>query len=203
MALNILTVPGYHGSGEGHWQTWLERAFPAATRVTRIDWERPVLHTWAKEILRTVDEAPEPSVIVAHSFGCLASALAIAKRPGRVAGAILVAPADPQRFTLLGPNDLAHEGGAGIQGFLPHAGLNIPGYLIGSENDPWFELEQARELAGRWQLEFINAGAAGHINVASGHGRWPWIHGFAHTFHQRLSLFHATSSRDLRSRAAG
>ena len=39
----VLIVPGYHGSGPDHWQSWLETQVPEARRVSGIDWEQPVL----------------------------------------------------------------------------------------------------------------------------------------------------------------
>lgn len=202
MELGLLTVPGYHGSEDDHWQSWLEREFPSARRVSRIDWESPVLHTWAKEIIRALDESPQPCILISHSFGCLASALAIARRPQRVAGAIFVAPADPERFTLLGFRGAGRERDPTIAPFLPERSLGTPGYLIGSENDPWLALEEGYGWARRWKLGFINAGHAGHINVASGHGRWPWIHALTFSMHQRLSRFHAANERALSRKAS-
>jgi len=45
--------------------------------------------------------------------------------------------------------------------------------VIASENDPCMAFSQARRLAVLWKSVLLNAGAAGHINVASGHGPWP------------------------------
>jgi hypothetical protein len=55
--------------------------------------------------------------------------------------------------------------------------LNVPGLLIGSQNDPWMKLQHAYAWARRWNLVFHDAGLAGHINVESGYGPWPWIGG--------------------------
>ena len=33
--------------------------------------------------------------------------------------------------------------------------------------------DRARVLANLWEAAFVDAGDAGHINVASGHGAWP------------------------------
>lgn len=175
MSFNILIVPGYHGSGEAHWQTWLEGELPGAHRVTGIDWEQPVLHAWRKSIIRALDSSPKQTVIVAHSFGCLASALAIAQRPQSVAGAILVAPADPERFGLFGARIEQHSASASIAQYLPGSALNTLGLVIGSENDPWMKLQHAYAWATRWGMTLYNAGHAGHINVESGFGPWPLI----------------------------
>ena len=72
---------------------------------------------------------------------------------------MLVAPADPSHF--------------GIELAPPRAPLGFPALLVASENDSWISVEQARSWADIWGAEFVNAGSAGHINVASGHGPWP------------------------------
>src|SRR5690606_12983517 len=68
MSSTVLTVPGYHGSGQGHWQTWLESEVAECRRVRRVDWESPILADWALEIRREIDEAVGAVWIVAHSF---------------------------------------------------------------------------------------------------------------------------------------
>lgn len=45
--------------------------------------------------------------------------------------------------------------------------------MVGSSDDPYADLLFARHLAQDVGAEFIDAGAAGHINVDSGHGPWP------------------------------
>lgn len=175
MTSDILIVPGYHGSGEAHWQTWLERELPSARRVSGIDWGQPVLHNWARSIMHDLDSIARPTIIVAHSFGCLATALAVSQRPLQVAGVILVAPADPDRFTLLGARRHQLVRNPGIAAQLPDRSLNTLGLVIGSRNDPWMKLQHAYAWACRWKLAFHDAGFAGHINVDAGYGPWPFI----------------------------
>lgn len=168
-----LIVPGFHGSGPDHWQTWMEQRLPAACRVRGIDWEAPVLAHWAGSVRREIDACPHPVWLVAHSFGCLASVVAAADRPTRVAGALLVAPADPARFGPLGlrgdPADPAGHVGA----CLPQRPFDFPCVVVASSNDPWIRLTSAAYWADRWGCGFINLGAAGHINIESGFGPWP------------------------------
>lgn len=174
MNSRVLIVPGFQGSGPGHWQTWLESVTPVSRRVRGINWHQPVLHRWARAILREINDSPQRVIIVAHSFGCLATAAALAKSTNNVAAAVLVAPADPQRFTLSGVR-LKDSGLPGIAPALPKVSLNSVGFVISSEDDPWMLQADALEWAKRWQLGFVNAGKVGHINVDSGHGPWPWI----------------------------
>ena len=85
MQHTTLIVPGFHGSGPTHWQSWFEAHLPDARRVIGIDWEAPVLARWAGAVRDAIDRAPGPVWVVAHSFGCLASVVAAADRPERVA----------------------------------------------------------------------------------------------------------------------
>jgi predicted alpha/beta hydrolase family esterase len=172
MRQTVLIVPGYHGSGPGHWQTWLEGELPEARRVTGIDWDNPLLARWAGEVRREIDAAPGTVWLVAHSFGCLASAVAAADRPQRVAGLLLVAPADPERFELLGVREDGQRS-AGVGSFLPQSAFICPSILVASRNDPWLQPDTARAWAERWGSRLIDIGNAGHVNIDSGHGPWP------------------------------
>lgn len=156
---NILVVPGLRNSGPGHWQTWLEATVPGTRRVEQADWEHPCLSEWAAKVRAAIDATPDPLWIVAHSFGCLASVTAAFSRPQRVRGALLVAPADPDRFRQ--PAVLLEER------------LAFPSLLVASSNDPWVAAGVAERWAGAWGSDYVNIGAAGHINVDSGHGPWP------------------------------
>jgi len=167
----VLIVPGYRGSGAGHWQTWLECVLPEARRVRGIDWEAPLLARWAGEVRREIDEAPGAVWIVAHSFGCLASVVAAADRPHKVAGLLLVAPADPERFDLLGlRQDTMH--GESAAAHLPSTAFSCPSMIIMSQTDPWLKPTVAAQWAERWGSRLIDVGDAGHINIESGHGPW-------------------------------
>ncbi len=175
MTANILIVPGYQGSGESHWQTWLQTQLPNTRRLAGVDWHKPELLTWAKAIEASLVQAPGPSVIVAHSFGCLASARAIARQPERVAGILFVAPADPERFTLQGRRQPLDSSTPSIASELPEQLFNSRGLLIASQNDPWMKFHHAFAWAQRWRLGFYDAGHLGHINTESGFGPWPLI----------------------------
>lgn len=194
MTHNILIVPGYHGSGDTHWQTWLEAEIPDTVRVSGIDWEKPILHNWAGEIIRTLDESADTSIIVAHSFGCLASAFAVVNRPHKVAGVLLVAPASPERFSLLGVCKSTLSASHGIARYLPEGALNVPGLVIGSRNDPWMKLEHAYAWSKRWKLGFYDAGEAGHINVDSGFGPWPLIKAIVQSLTVKTKRFDAIAA---------
>jgi len=178
MQHTTLIVPGFHGSGPAHWQTWFETQVPDARRISGIDWEQPVLARWAQAVRDGIDQSPGPVWLVAHSFGCLASVLAAASRPERVAGLLLVAPADPERFTPRGLRDASTVPELpSLARWIPRKPLDAPSLVVASTNDPWVRLSSAAYWAQCWGSQLENIGAAGHINVDSGHGPWP--HGLA------------------------
>jgi len=174
----VLIVPGYKGSGAAHWQTWLEASLPDARRVRGIDWDSPVLPEWTAAIHREIDTADGKVWIVAHSFGCLASAVVVSERAEKVAGVIFVAPADPERFSPSGVRQRALDSfsEASITSLVPHGSLDtVNNIVVASENDPWLALNQACLWARRWGSKLVNIGPAGHINTESGFGPWPWV----------------------------
>jgi len=154
-----LIIPGLNSSGSAHWQTWLESQVSNAVRVIQSDWKRADLAQWSSRVRRTISRNPGRFVVVAHSFGVLAAVQAASDYSERIAGALLVAPADPQKF--------------GVENLIPRETLPFPTTLVASTNDPWLSFENARSLADIWGAEFINLGAAGHINADAGFGPWP------------------------------
>lgn len=157
-----LIVPGWRDSGPGHWQSlWADR-IPGALRVQGVDWLHPRREEWVDAISRCVLQAEAPVVVVAHSLGCIATThlpLAVAQR---LQGALLVAPADPERRAVL------HD-------FAPVPARRLPyrSIVVASGNDPFCPARLAGAYARSWGSEFLRLPAAGHINIESGHGEWP------------------------------
>lgn len=166
-AADILVIPGRGGSGPEHWQSHFERSHANARRVEQDDWDQPDIDAWARRIAAASQERDAPVLAVAHSFGCLALARAAQSFGARIDAALLVAPADPARFA--------------IPDALVRSRLAFSSLLIASENDPWLRAWQARELAASWGSGYLNLGLVGHINVASGFGKWPAVDQFAET----------------------
>jgi hypothetical protein len=167
-----LIVPGYLGSGPAHWQSWFERQLPDARRVDGIDWNAPNVTRWAGAVGNAIDRVRHPVWLVAHSFGCLASVLAASIRPGRVAGALLVAPADPARFSDIGLCS-SSGGSQNIGHRFRDIRMDCPGLVVASSNDSWMNFSTAAYWAQRWGCRLVNLGHAGHINTDSGYGPWP------------------------------
>lgn len=175
--LQVLTVPGLHGSGPGHWQSRWEQRFPDWQRVEQHDWSRPSLPLWAERVsegvMRAQRVAARGAVLVAHSFGCLASLRQAALDPVGIAGALLVAPADPDKF--------------GVAALLPAYRLPFPTILVASRNDPWMPQRTAFSWGTLWGSELVDAGSLGHINADSGMGEWPEGLALLDTLVQRIA----------------
>jgi predicted alpha/beta hydrolase family esterase len=161
-AATIIIVPGWRDSGPGHWQSlWAER-MQGAVRVLQDDWVTPKREAWVAALEKLVLESPGPVVIAAHSLGCIATAHLPEAAAARIRGALLVAPADPERRAALA--DFAP---------VPHARLPYCSILVASSNDPYCPVRLAGAYARAWGSEFVRMQNAGHINIDSGHGDWP------------------------------
>ncbi|HRQ83269.1 MAG TPA: alpha/beta hydrolase, partial [Azospirillaceae bacterium] len=55
---------------------------------------------------------------------------------------------------------------------VPRAPLPFPALVVASSDDPYADLTYAQTLAADWGAGFVEAGALGHINAASGVGAW-------------------------------
>lgn len=156
--LRTLIVPGLNDSGPGHWQAHWKSLYPDFERVEQARWDAPDLLVWSERLNQVLRGDDRPTLIVAHSFGCLVAVHCAQSGAPNLIGALLVAPADPAKF--------------GVQDLLCAARLPFPSIVIGSSNDPWLTLPGALYWAKKWGSEFVNAGALGHINADSDLGNW-------------------------------
>lgn len=161
-SLRIIIVPGWRDSGPGHWQSlWADR-LAGAVRVVQDDWISPVRSAWVQSISQTILSQPGPVVVVAHSLGCIATTHLPPEAAARIQGALLVAPADPERRGALA--DFAP---------VPFHKLPYRNVLVASSNDPFCPVRLAGAYARAWGSEFVRIQDGGHINIDSGHGEWP------------------------------
>jgi predicted alpha/beta hydrolase family esterase len=154
----VLVVPGLNGSGPEHWQSWIEPLL-GASRVEQADWSQPDIELWSARVADAIVQARGRVWLVAHSFGCLASAVAAQTMGERVAGALFVAPASPDKF--------------GVTERIPASPLPFPLVLAASRNDPWMKFLAAATWAECWGAQLVDLGKVGHVNTESGHGAWP------------------------------
>ena len=131
-------------------------------RVQQDNWVSPTRSAWVNRIAETVLAQDAPVVLVAHSLGCIACTHLPAEAVARVQGALLVAPADPERRAPL--VDFSP---------VPYQALPYRSVVVASANDPYCPVRTAGAYARSWGSEFVRLQNAGHINIDSGFGDWP------------------------------
>lgn len=175
-AIRYLIVPGWQGSADEHWQSHWQRSLPNSTRVEQADWLNPDRASWVAELQRSIASDLRPTILIAHSLGCITVAHWAAQAPlealRRVRAALLVAPADVERANCP----------PALQNFapIPQHLLPFPSQLVGSDNDTAASAARAIELAHDWGSDVTILSGAGHINLKSGHQRWE--QGFAYLY---------------------
>jgi predicted alpha/beta hydrolase family esterase len=165
--MSCLIVPGLHSSGPDHWQSRWCRERDDCEWVELGDWDDPTRLGWIVALDRAIARTEGCPVLVARSLGCLAVACwatSAGERAAKVAGALLVAPPDADR----------EDADVRLRRFAPvpqHA-MPFPTIVAASRNDPYADFRRSRQIAALWSAQFHDAGAAGHLNAASGLGSW-------------------------------
>lgn len=155
----VLIVPGLNNSDANHWQTLWQQRLPNAQRIAVKNWHEADLDKWRKAIKKSIASFDRPGLVIAHSFGALAVASIAAEHREQIAGILLVAPADPDKFQ--------------IAERLPERPLALPVHLIASSNDPWMKDSKAAYWSLLWGANFLRLKDLGHINSNSNIGVWP------------------------------
>lgn len=156
----IVFIPGSAGLDERHWLARWQGRLSTGRRleIDAADTANP--GKWVEKVSQTVNEAERPVVLVAHGLGVTAAIHAAGDFSAPVAGAFLVAPADPS------------TNGNAFRPF-PFGPLAFPSVLVASRNDPHCDFTRAEEFAADWGSQLIDAGNVGRLDAESGHGPWP------------------------------
>jgi uncharacterized protein len=170
-------LPGRHGSGRDHWQSWLAGQLRAADREVRYpalpDPDSPSLECWLAALRTTLDGLPNDGFdVVAHSLGAVLWLHHVATsdacpRPARVA---LVAPPSP------------HTAIPEIAAFFPPP-LDIDTVrraadgtvLVGGDDDPLTPEGIAVAYGRPLKMSTTIIAGGGHLNPESGYGEWPAV----------------------------
>lgn len=169
----LVIAPGHGNSGQGHWQTLLERAHPKAVRVEQKIWKAPTRRLWTAALDRAVRSVAAPTILVGHSAG-VSTIVHWAARyapPAHVVAALLAAPPDMEVALPGFPPPWV----ARLAGWTPIPRQKLPWktLVVASDNDPFCAIDRACAFARAWGAEFRDIGPAGHINTAAGYGPWP------------------------------
>ena len=171
----ILIVPGLRDHVEQHWQTLLASELPQVVSVAPMGREGASCAQRVAAIEQAAGAIEGPVVAVAHSGGTITLAHWVAGTRHRLVGAVLVTPPDFER-----PMPQGYPGMAQLsaQGWLPVPRMHLPfpSIVAASRNDPLAAYERVRELAHDWGSTLVDLGEVGHLNPASGYGRWKQAH---------------------------
>lgn len=177
----ILIVPGLRNSDEQHWQSLWQARLSNSKRIQVNDWNTPDLDAWKSGIKQALETLDKPAIVIAHSFGALASASIAAESPEKIQVLFLVAPADPDKF------QIAKQ--------LPQHPLRVPAKIIASTNDPWLTDTKAAFWALQWGADFLRLKDVGHINSESHLGYWPEGIQYLHQFVRKIKKAEGLNNR--------
>ena len=170
-----MIIPGWQGSGEGHWQTWLEEQLRAAGGETRrppfADFDEPDLADWLTALRATLaDLRPDGYDVVAHSRGAVLWLHHVhdPRDSPLAARVLLVAPPSP------------HTGLDAIAAFFPPP-MDVDTVrrgadgtvLVGGDDDPYLPEGIAAAYGLPLKIATTVVPGGGHLNSESGYGEWP------------------------------
>jgi len=170
----VVVVPGWNGSGEGHWQTWLEQRLAEDGRDTRrppfADVDHPDLAEWLAALRSTLADLPADGYdVVAHSLGAVlwlhhVAAPGDSPRAARVALVSPPAPATdyPEIAAFFPPPmdvDAVRHGADGT-------------VLVAGDDDPYLPDGVGATYGLPLRIATTVVPGGGHLNTDSGFGEW-------------------------------
>jgi predicted alpha/beta hydrolase family esterase len=161
---DVLIAPRPGEADEGDWPNrWLAK-LSTAKRVAPRDIRSTERAAWTDAVADAARAATRPVLFVGHGLGATAVASAAFQLGAAdVRGAFLVTPPDRTGLGRI----------AAPPWPLPSAPLPWPSLVIGSRNAADGAFDAVAALATEWGAEFVDAGEAGGLDAASGHGPWP------------------------------
>ncbi|HEX4233363.1 MAG TPA: alpha/beta fold hydrolase [Caldimonas sp.] len=171
----VLIVPGLRERVDVHWQTLLALDLEAQRRKVKTvpPMGRADLDCAAR--VAAIEHAAQaingPIVIVAHSGGCVMAAHWARQTERPVLGALLATPPDfeqpmPDGYPTV--DELRDSGWLPV----PREPLPFPSIVAVSRDDPLGRFERIEQLGRDWGGKIVDLGFVGHLNPASGYGRW-------------------------------
>ena len=173
----VLIVPGLRDHVEQHWQTILAAELLHVAAVAPMGRDALSCQDRVTAIEQAANRVQGPLVIVAHSGATIMVAHWAAMTRRKVLGALLATPPDLERPM--------PEGYPSIEQLAKHGWLPVPrqtlpffSIVAASRNDPLAAFDRVTELASNWGSTLVDLGEVGHLNPASGYGRWDRVHDF-------------------------
>jgi uncharacterized protein len=170
MARGFLILHGLHGSGPGHWQTWLAARLRAGTEHVAYpdlpDADLPAPGAWRGALEGELAALPRGEIIVVcHSVSCLLWLHHVAEGGTPAERALLVAP----------PSEGADQ--PEIAGFfpVPLPALGGGARIVCSDDDPYCPEGAVTRYAEPLGIPVSVVPGGGHLHPDTGYGAWPAV----------------------------
>lgn len=175
--VTFVLVPGLRDHVEEHWQTYLQNELPRAVTVPPLERDKLSRAARVNALVETLESVKGDVVLVAHSAGSITTVHWAMQSARPVRGALLATPSNlaeqlPKGYP--GLDELQSNGWTPI----PRTRLPFPTIVAASRNDPLARFEWAEQMAKDWGARLADLGEVGHLNPASGYGRWAGVHAF-------------------------
>ncbi|QNP50565.1 alpha/beta hydrolase [Diaphorobacter aerolatus] len=174
--VTFVLVPGLRDHVEDHWQTHLQKQLKRAVTVPPLEHDKLSRAARVGALAKTLADVQGPVVLVAHSAGAITTVHWAQQASRPILGALLATPSNldeplPEGYPAL--SQLQAHGWTPV----PRARLPFPAVLAASRNDPLSRFEASQSFAKDWGARLVDLGEVGHLNPASGYGRWDGVHG--------------------------
>lgn len=159
--MRFLAVPGRGVPKAGHWQReWASR--PGWSWAPEPPGPPLVFADRVAALDLAIRSSAEPAVLVAHSAGCITTALWAQGHTGPVHAALLVTP----------PWLREAEPDADTPWRVPMRPLPFRATVVASRTDPYCTFADAGAYAQAWGADVFDAGDVGHLDSKTGFGPW-------------------------------
>ncbi|RFC41498.1 MAG: hypothetical protein DVB23_003444 [Verrucomicrobia bacterium] len=173
----FVILHGLDGSPRGHWQPWLADALATEGQDVRVPEfpspNRPDIVEWVLHLHDQLRDAGPGATVIAHSLGAYLW-LHYASRPGAIRSGRVLLVAPPGIPEVRNSRRIIH----GFQTSLSPERVRSSAseiLLVGTHRDPYCKRGFVQTYAQPLRLPFVPLeDTAGHINMDSGYGAWPF-----------------------------
>ncbi|CUV65024.1 conserved hypothetical protein [Sulfurovum sp. enrichment culture clone C5] len=166
----VLILHGWGGSDYPHWQAQLASSLACdygTVSFPLLDNPHfPTKHRWLEQTKQILAEF-KPNTVVCHSLACILWFWLANENAYKIDHLILVSP--PSLDTKIET----------VKSFfpcpLPYSLNALKINFIVSDNDPYMKMDEAQNLANKYNINLEILHDAGHINSDSGFGKWEYM----------------------------